>query len=343
MIRAILSSMKFDWNYKRFWTSPLKHLSYRIQWELRPHFKIAGKVPLAVDIETTSRCNFRCTMCQKTSKWWTEDPKREETMTLEHAKAVIDQCAKLGVYSMKFNWRGEPTINRDLCKMIRYAKDKRIHECTINTNASLLTPKLCHELIESGLDRIIFSCDGISKETYDKIRVNGNFDVFESNVRMFRNIRNVLDADRPWSKRRLPSIRLNMAVMDQNRHEVPLVRKYFDGVFDEFRFNSVYQPQSAESLNKGQHRTTKRKGCPQIYQRLIVSGNGDVSPCCVNYRKINMFRKATVAGLDNIFQKDSGRLRVIHEKHKGRTLDLCKSCDNFSLSEIDDKGKVIYK
>ena len=54
--------------------------------------------------------------------------------------------------------------------MISYAKEKGILEVMINTNAVSLNEKKSIEIINSGLDVMIYSFDGGSKKTYEKMR-----------------------------------------------------------------------------------------------------------------------------------------------------------------------------
>ena len=51
-------------------------------------------------------------------------------------------------------------------------------EVTITSNGSILTPRIINKLIDSGLDRIKISIQGITQETYEErasclISVNG--------------------------------------------------------------------------------------------------------------------------------------------------------------------------
>lgn len=323
-----------------FWRNPVKHSIYRWQWNTRPDFQKPGGAPLAVDLEFSNGCNFRCTMCQQATGWLKK--KDEDFMSWDTLKLAVAQCVSLGVVSMKVNWRGEPTLDPEVAEKIAYIKSQGIHEVQMNTNASKLTPELCDKLIRSGLDRIIFSCDGIEKKTYEEIRKGGNFDVFMENVRTFRQRRNAIDATRwPW-QRKMPTIRINMAVMDQNRGQVGQYREFFKDIADEFFFNSVYQPQASD-LNKGQHRTVKRKGCPQIWQRLIVDVHGSVVPCCVDFREKLKMGSVQEDGLKRIWNEKENAIRANHVAHRARQLTGCAGCDNFALSEINEDGEVIWR
>ena len=335
--------MARDIKTRIFWNGPLKHINYRFWWNMRPDRQDAGTAPLSVDVELANGCNFRCIMCQQSTEWL--DKKDEHFMDWSTLKLVVDECKRLGVYSMKVNWRGESTLDPECGKKVCYLKDSGIHEVQMNTNASKLdNNELVNDLMR-GLDRIIFSCDGMSPETYNKIRRGGNFNVFLKNVTRFRRLRDEKDARLPWwhTRRGLPVIRLNMAIMEQNHHEVDDIKVLFRGICDEVFFNAVYRPQDAKvEHNKGQHRTSKRKGCPQIYQRLIVDTQGNVMPCCVDYQEKLVMGNVNEKSLSDMWNKRGAALRSVHESHKARQLPGCVGCDNFALSQLDENGAVVW-
>lgn len=116
--------------------------------------------PVYMQIEPTSRCNLNCKMCFRD-----ECPYPEGDMALEKFKQIIGGYPKLRhVHLTGF---GEPFLCPDIFQMIDYAKKCNI-EVEITTNGTLLTPKLCEKITNSGLDQLNISIDGI--ETYEKIR-----------------------------------------------------------------------------------------------------------------------------------------------------------------------------
>ena len=76
--------------------------------------------------------------------------------------------------------------------MILYAKQKSVLEDLINTNAVSLTEKKSTEIIESGLDVMIYSFDGGSKKTYEKMRpgrfIDNKFEKVYGNIKRFSEI-----------------------------------------------------------------------------------------------------------------------------------------------------------
>ena len=96
-------------------------------------------------------------------------------MDLSLCKDIISEASSKGIFAVKFNLRGEPLLNKDLSKMVKFAKDKGIIDVFFNTNALLLNEGLSYQLIEAGLDRIIISFEGFDKTTYESYRRGSNF------------------------------------------------------------------------------------------------------------------------------------------------------------------------
>ena len=122
-------------------------------------------------------------------------------MSTELAFKLIDQLAEQKVPSVKFNWRGEPLLNPQLPSILDYAKRRGILETIINTNATKLDEKMSEEIINSGLDIMIYSFDGGTKDIYEKMRPGrfgkNSFDVIYKNIKNFSRIRNKLKSKFP--------------------------------------------------------------------------------------------------------------------------------------------------
>ena len=94
-------------------------------------------------------------------------------MDLKLFKNIVDQADDLGVGAITIASRGEPTLHKDLGKMLSYTKDKQnIFEVKLNTNATKLTEKLCHEIFESEVNQLVISGDHYEKDTFEELRKN---------------------------------------------------------------------------------------------------------------------------------------------------------------------------
>ncbi len=121
-----------------------------------------GYLPIKLDVENCSRCNFACTMCA-VSKW--KHGKRAEDMSLEDFKKIIDE--QYGLVEIKLNGLGEALMQGDdYFEMIRYARSKRIW-VRMTTNASLLHLRDNYKkLIDSGVNEVDISIDGADQKTF---------------------------------------------------------------------------------------------------------------------------------------------------------------------------------
>jgi pyrroloquinoline quinone biosynthesis protein E len=143
-------------------------------------------LPIKLDIENVSRCNFKCTMCS-VSDW--HKGQRAADLPLEDFQKIIDE--QYGVFEIKLQGLGEPTLQRDpYFEMIKYARARHIWVRT-TTNASLLhLNQNAKKLIESDVNEIQISVDGATKETFEGIRRGSHYPTVIRNVNLINRLDN---------------------------------------------------------------------------------------------------------------------------------------------------------
>jgi radical SAM protein with 4Fe4S-binding SPASM domain len=99
--------------------------------------------------------------------------------------------------------------------MIDHCKSRNI-SCGFNTNATLLTRRLSERIVESGVDWLHVSLDGASKETYEFVRDQANWEVVERNVNSLVRIMRERGSTRP-------QLSLVMVLMQNNFRDLPAV------------------------------------------------------------------------------------------------------------------------
>jgi MoaA/NifB/PqqE/SkfB family radical SAM enzyme len=286
-------------------------ITYRKNWKRQPADQInrihnpekVQNIPLCVDIETAAICDLACPFCYRESL-----ATPDKIISDELCFNVIDQAADLGVPSLKFNWRGEPLLNPKLHEYIRYSKENGIIDTIINTNATHLDERKSHSLINSGLDHLIYSFDGGSKETYEKMRPGrfkfNSFDDVYENIKNFKKIRSGLGA-------KFPTTKIQMILTDQTSSEIDSFFKLFSNYVDDVTVTqyterggevshlSEFDLQNYQNLCKKHNLVNnpaylkdpsgilfvanKRKPCEQPFQRLMVTYDGRVSMCCYDW------------------------------------------------------------
>ena len=168
--------------------------------------ELESNAPKEVDIGTTNFCNANCIMCPHNKL------KKMGTMNMRLYKKIIDDCSDMGVKSVCLSFFGEPFLDKDIIKKIKYAKEKEL-KVVFYSNASLMDKEKAKEIIEAGLDSIIISCDGFYKETYEKIRRNLNFDVVKKNIENLVKLKKDLKSYKP-------RIGLVFVEIDQSEKEI---------------------------------------------------------------------------------------------------------------------------
>jgi len=131
--------------------------------------------PVTAQIEPTSQCNLKCEMCI-----------REKvgvpigTMSFQNFKKILDKLD--GLYKLHLSGQGEPFLNSELMKMIKYANSKGIL-VMLNTNATILTRRIIEEICNVEIGEIAVSMDSPKKKNYEKIRRGANFEKVVENVK----------------------------------------------------------------------------------------------------------------------------------------------------------------
>ncbi|RJX35541.1 MAG: radical SAM protein [Desulfurivibrio sp.] len=287
---------------------------YRHNWSSLPQSacndKIYGQAlkeqkigPLCIDLEMAAICNLVCPFCYR-QHIATPDKLMHESLW----KKAIDQAGQLGVPSMKFNWRGEPLMHPRLAEAIARAKGNGIIDTMINTNALLLDEKTSRKLIEAGLDLMIYSFDGGTAQSYERMRVGrfaeNSFEAVCRNIKRFNDIRREMGSVFPRTK-------IQMLLTKETFHEQEFFFKLFQDCVDDVsvkayteRGGSLHDldPQSQEKLKnflnrkKLAHSTAYwrdmhdnisvalgRLPCEQPYQRLMIAYDGRVAMCCYDW------------------------------------------------------------
>jgi len=315
-------------NYRESWTKQIEECTSKNL--SGPDMIKNNLIPLCIDIEVASVCDLACPHCYRE---YIATP--DKIMSMSLFKKIIDQASKLQVPSVKLNWRGEPLLNPKLPEMINYAKCRGILEVIINTNATKLDSKTSKKLIEAGLDLIIFSFDGGTKETYEKYRPGrfnkNNFESVYNNIKKFSQIRSSL-------KSKFPVTKIQMVLTKESRGEKSsffgLFKNYVDDVTvtqyterggDVKDLSSASRSRYLEICNKKNipvgapylldiddsiYISKGRLSCLQPFQRLLITYDGRVSMCCYDWGAMHPVGYVSDSCFDD---EDKDKIEVINQ------------------------------
>jgi MoaA/NifB/PqqE/SkfB family radical SAM enzyme len=271
-------------------------------------------------------CNFRCGYCYNSLKKRVF-PDNEKLMPFSVFKKSIDDALafKEKIKNISLVGFGEPLLNPFLSDMVAYAKEKNISErVEIITNGSLLSHDLSDRLIDSGVDRLQVSLQGLDSETYKNVcGVNLDFSRIVENIQYFFQ--------------RKEGIVLRTKILDivcQDETDIEKFHNIFDPISDyaEIEHYAPYYPSKDMNDYEKNNSKTITGGnleevmvCPYPFYSLCVWPSGNISPCCY-YKAPLIMGNLWKLPLINIW-KNATRLTFLREQLKDRKqLPVCNHC-----------------
>tara|TARA_R110002074_G_scaffold262734_1_gene434853 strand:+ start:731 stop:1879 length:1149 start_codon:yes stop_codon:yes gene_type:complete len=293
----------------------IEYLIFRYKLRVFPRKKIASSFPAYLLIEPVSACNLRCVMCFQIDKSFTKKPYMG-VMSLELFKKIIDEAVAGGTRAITMASRGEPTLNRDLPKMLEYTKDK-FFEVKINTNGTRLTEELCHTILGTGVTELVFSIDAEHKDLYERIRVRGKFDTVIKNIKMFNEIR---QASYPDSD----IVTTASGVFFHEEQDIEKYTNFFTKIVDQVA--AVAMENRWDTYANELH-PEETAPCEYLWQRMYVWFDGKCNPCDVDYKsylKVGDVNKRSIKDIWNgeLYKK----LRNDHYNKKRNNHSPCDRC-----------------
>ncbi len=243
-------------------------------------------MPMAVSVEPLNICNLSCPECPtglRTIK------RNKGSISLDLFRKTIDDVSK---YSFLVNlyFQGEPLMHIKLFSLIKYAKEKGLVVST-STNAQFITKSIADKIVESGLDEIYISLDGITQDVYEQYRVGGNLQ------KVIDGIQNLVSAKYRLKSNR-PIIRTQMLAFSFNEHQIEMFKSisYDLGVdMADVKTAQIYNVEEKRYLlpkldaltrySNGVNSEVTIKGqiknsCWKHWSSTVITWDGNVVPCC---------------------------------------------------------------
>jgi radical SAM protein with 4Fe4S-binding SPASM domain len=275
--------------------------------------------PVDVIVEVTRYCNLRCIMCPYPHL---KRPKGE--MKVETFKTICDEIAAESPSTRV--WlaiMGEPLLIKDrLIEMIKYAKKVGIHEINLNTNAVFMTEEMSKKLIESGVDKILVSIDGMTEATYNKIRVGGDFNTVIKNVAMLLKLKK-MNADKP-------EVIAQFIVMEENETEANAFREFWleRGAVVKVRpklgWGNAVQSTVLDKVSD----ETERFACSWLTRTVSIHWDGSFAQCDADHEGTYSPGHLEKQTIKQLWKTEIARRR---EKHWKNDFDFepCKNCKDW--------------
>ena len=244
--------------------------------------------PHTLWVEISNKCNLSCPLCQMGRR---ETVDRESRMNLANYKRFITPLKEYLFQVLLYDW-GEPFLNSDIYDIIRFNTQNNIGSI-VSTNCNI--PIDAYRLIDSGLEYLIISGDGVTQEVYSKYRKGGDIE------KVFSNLQSLVKAKKERGAR-FPIIEWQCLVTRYNESQLGNIKKVVLGKgVDYIRFANInfFSADSGSDIQKewlpndaryrrfswkrinDKRKKMKRKPCFWLWRTAIVNVNGGVTPCCL--------------------------------------------------------------
>jgi radical SAM protein with 4Fe4S-binding SPASM domain len=253
-------------------------------------------------------------------------------------KKIIDEVS-LFAYDVKLFLGGEPLMHPEIFQMIDYAHSHGL-VTEIHTNGTLLDHKRSKKILDSGLDVLSISFDGIDKDTYESIRRNADFSSVVKNIKTFLRLKK--------SKKRNPYTIIQCILQPQQASVKMSLKRQTKGFKKEFEKLPVNEFKFIAAHNFGgklidketcQPKFTQEKHeyhpCGDIYHALSIAWNGKVVPCCTDFFEQYVLGDAKEEKVLDIW--NSPKMEDLREKivlGEFQNIELCRNCEKLYQKQV---------
>ena len=305
----------------------LAYLANRYAWSRYPGQRRVAPFPLNVDIEVSSVCQLKCTHCFRQYM----DIGENGFMPLEMYRAIVEECGRMGLFTLKFSMRGEPLLHPDIVEMVRLAKAAGIKEVWINTNGGAITEELARGIIGAGVDWITMSFDGLG-EHYEAVRIPLKYEESLAKLKILRRVRDELGANTLLNVQAIWS-----AISHDPQGYIRLMKSIVDRV--------AYNPDMHFD-----HNTVvpdPKFVCPRLWQRLCITSAGNYLMCPSDFKMQQVLGNAAVTGVKQAWDELQGRQRRLHLEGRRLESPVCSVCHHGAMKkkvtvELDGERREDY-
>jgi MoaA/NifB/PqqE/SkfB family radical SAM enzyme len=252
--------------------------------------------PYYLVIDPSNICNLKCPLCPT---WQDLKARPKGMMNMETFRKLFEEVGPYVFAINLCNW-GEPLLNPDICRIIKFAKSFNT-VVGLSTNLNSLTDDKAQEIVASGIDILVVSLDGDSQESYAKYRVGGDFGKVMDNLKKLLSLRK--DGKHPllvWQflvnrhneseieKAKERAGQLGMLFMPSPMRTSmgkELLQPLYERVKDVEEWLPLNPRYNRYNYTIRPETRTRQITCNWLWKAMVINWDGSVSPCCGVFEK----------------------------------------------------------
>jgi radical SAM protein with 4Fe4S-binding SPASM domain len=255
-------------------------------------------------------------------------------MSWELFQKIIDEIAEedkdVRIWMVFF---GEPFILKrrkpTIFDMIKYAKSKGLSDVVVNSNANLMDEDASRKLIDSGIDAIYFGVDSFTPETYDKVRVGGNYHKVVDNIRTLIRLKGELGAEKP-------KVFVQFVEMEINKKEKDAFIDFWNREGATVKIRPMVSWAGKIDAPNLVLDNSDRWPCHWAMQTMSITDTGKVVTCAVDLDAMFVAGDVNRQSLKEIWNGKLKELRDLHVSKKFSALPKnCFECSDWQSARAD--------
>lgn len=296
--------------------NPLTRLKYRY-WDRREPMPNG---PGAVQIQTVSGCNANCVFCP--NKKTELDIPLGKRMDWDLYRSIVDQCVDLGVRRFSPYLMNESMLDPELPERCAYItkRKKPFQYQKINSHGGLMTERMAKGLLDSGLDRLNFSVQGIDPEVYERI-MGIKFD------KVLRNIERLIELKKSGGYK----MRIRVVMLDTTEihDELPTIRAFWKSRGIKIHVNQLENRGHHTNIKSDEiavHELQNFDWCTRMFDQIYVLYDGRLAQCCADWEQVGIMGDLSRESLTKIWRGErytDYRKRFLDGDVKGMLCDGC--------------------
>jgi len=180
--------------------------------------------PTRINLANWNKCNLKCIMCSSWRHIYKYSKCKFLGLQIKDIKIKRNKDAMLSdkfykelqnlfphLDTLRLSGAGEPFVRNDSRKILLNKDDSTNYRIELATNGLLFTPKIWNKIKHNKFSCIDISIDAASKETYERIRRGGNWEILMENLYFISKLR---------KEEKIPRFILSFVVMKSNYTEI---------------------------------------------------------------------------------------------------------------------------
>lgn len=296
--------------------------------EYRPDF------PFVCSFEFTNRCNLQCAFCAR-------QVMNRKLGNLDEAllRKMMEEFAEHGTF-LKVNGYGENLLHPQALDFIRLIK--KTNPLYFTTNATLITDDVAECFVETGLDVVQVSFQGVDRPGYEAQRIGGSYGKLFDNLDRLVRIR----GDHPY-----PFIHLSTTILDEAPEQIEgFIQHAFEhgvdavGVgrtdYDRVVAELITDPKRKQQIDGFRARQTLRKvpDHTYLYRYCDINWSGVVVTSFFDFNEFMPVGDMTTQTMSQIWN-ESPVLRAMRVLERRRVLEGVEEV-LAALATLQDAGSA---